>query len=47
MSNGNFMTPSRNFLMDPFQMFSDLTRILEEPMTMTRFYAELQCSHVH
>jgi len=36
MSNGPFMTPSKNFLMDPFQMFSDMTRMLEEPMTMTR-----------
>jgi HSP20 family protein len=36
MPNGNLMTPSRNFLMDPFQMLSNLNRMLEEPMAMMR-----------
>jgi len=36
MTPGNFMTPSKNFIMDPFRMFTNLNRMLEEPLTMLR-----------
>jgi len=30
------MTPSKNFIMDTFRMFSNMNRMLEEPLTMLR-----------
>ena len=36
MQNGSLMTPSKNLIMDRFQLFSDLGRILDEPLTMSR-----------
>jgi HSP20 family protein len=35
MQIGSLITPSKN-LTDKFQLFSDLNRLLEEPMTMSR-----------
>lgn len=36
MIPGNFMTPSKNFIMDPFRMLTNMNRMLEEPLTMLR-----------
>ena len=36
MTPGNSMTPSKNFIMDTFRMFSNMNRMLEEPLTMLR-----------
>lgn len=36
MRPGPFMTPSKNFNMDPFRLFPNMTRMLEEPLAMLR-----------
>ena len=36
MASGNFLTPTKNFLMEPFRLFPDLNRMMEEPLTMLR-----------
>jgi HSP20 family protein len=36
MTPGTFITPSKNFIMDPFRLFPDVTRMFEEPLTMLR-----------
>jgi HSP20 family protein len=36
MTPGTFMTPVKNFIMDPFGLFPNVNRIFEEPLTMLR-----------
>ena len=36
MASGNFLTPTKNFLMEPFGLFPNLNRMMEEPLTMLR-----------
>jgi HSP20 family protein len=36
MVTGNFLTPTKNFIMDPFRLFSDFNHLLEEPLTTLR-----------
>ncbi len=36
MRPGTFVTPSKNFIMDPFRLFPNMNRMLEEPLTMLR-----------
>jgi len=32
----NFLTPTKNFIMDPFRLFPEFNRAMEEPLTMFR-----------
>ncbi|HEX7295946.1 MAG TPA: Hsp20/alpha crystallin family protein [Pyrinomonadaceae bacterium] len=32
----NFLTPTKNFILDPFRLFPDFNRAMEEPLTMFR-----------
>ncbi len=36
MTHGNSMTPSRNFIMEPFRLFPEIDRMLLEPLTMRK-----------
>ena len=36
MTTGTFITPSKNFIMDPFGVVPNLSRMLEEPLAMFR-----------
>lgn len=36
MASGTFLTPTKNFIMDPFRLFPDLNHMMEEPLTMLR-----------
>lgn len=36
MVPGTFLTPTKNFIMDPFRLFPDLNRLMEEPLTALR-----------
>jgi len=36
MTTGTFLTPTKNFIMDSFRLFPDVTRLMEEPLTMLR-----------
>ena len=36
MTPGTFMTPVKNFIMDPFGLFPSMNRMFEEPLTMLR-----------
>ncbi len=36
MRPGTFVTPSKNFITDPFRLFPNMNRMLEEPLTMLR-----------
>lgn len=36
MPSGTFLTPTKNFIMDPFRPFPDFSRMIEEPLTMLR-----------
>jgi len=32
----NFLTPTKNFIMDPFRLFPEFNRAMEEPLTLFR-----------
>lgn len=36
MSSATFLTPTKNFILDPFRLFPDFSRAMEEPLTMFR-----------
>ncbi len=36
MTPGNLMTPSKNFIMDPFRLFPNMNLMFEEPLAMLR-----------
>lgn len=36
MTPGNFLTPSKSFLMEPFRLFPNVNRMFEEPLAMLR-----------
>ena len=36
MTPGNSMTPSKNFIMDPFRLFPNMNLMFEEPLAMLR-----------
>lgn len=36
MTPGNSMTPSRNFIMEPFRLFPDIGQMFLEPLTMRK-----------
>ena len=36
MAPGTFLTPTKNFIMDPFRIFPDFNHLMQEPLTMLR-----------
>jgi HSP20 family protein len=36
MASGTFLTPTKNFIMDPFRILPDLNQLMQEPLTMLR-----------
>ena len=42
MTPENSMTPSRNFVMEPFRLFPDIDRMFLEPLTMRKLMLPME-----